>query len=176
MALYILLALVGVPLLEIWVFIEVGGRIGTWNTIAIVLLTGVVGTLLLRVQGLGVLARVRDSLDRGVMPVAEVFDGLCLLVAGAVLLTPGFVTDTIGILLFVPAFRRSIGHWLAQRFMASGKVWVDGRPHGGPGGHGPGGRPRRDNGSDRIIEGEFREVDDDAEDPPPPTDSRWGRR
>ncbi len=175
MALYILLALVGVPLLEIWVFIEVGGRIGTWNTIAIVLLTGVAGTLLLRIQGLGVLARVHDSLDRGVMPVAEVFDGLCLLVAGAVLLTPGFVTDTIGILLFVPAFRRAIGHWLAQRFLASGKVWVDGRPHGGPGGH------RRGDGDGRIIDGEFSEVDEkpdqgDKPEPPPPTDSRWGRR
>lgn len=173
MALYILLALVGVPLLEIWVFIEVGGRIGTWNTVGIVLLTGVAGTLLLRIQGLGVLSRVRDSLDRGVMPVAEVFDGLCLLVAGAVLLTPGFVTDTFGILLFVPTIRQAIGRWLAKRFLASGKVWVDGRPQGGPGG------PHRHDNGGRIIDGDFSEVDekDDENDRvPPPTDSRWGRR
>lgn len=150
MALYILLALVGVPLLEIWVFIEVGGLIGAWTTVGIVLLTGIIGTILLRLQGLGVLARTRDALDRGVMPVAEVFDGACLLVAGALLLTPGFVTDSIGVLLFVPAFRQVLGRWLLGRLLASGQVWVDGQPQQ----RGPGAKDR--NGA--VIDGEFSEV------------------
>ena len=101
----ILLAFIIVPVLEIAVFIQVGGLIGVLPTIALVLLTAVAGTMLLRVQGLAVIRRARDSLERNELPVAEVFDGLCLAVAGVLLLTPGFVTDTLGILLFIPATR-----------------------------------------------------------------------
>ncbi len=173
MALYILLALVGVPLLEIWVFIEIGGLIGAWTTIGIVLLTGIAGTILLRLQGLGVLARTRDALDRGVMPVTEVFDGACLLVAGALLLTPGFVTDTIGVLLFVPAFRQVLGRWLLRRLLASGEVWIDGRPQH----RGPGAKDRHGT----VIDGEFSEVAEPGEATPdektlPPSASDKGDR
>ena len=79
----ILLALfIGVPLLEIAVFVQVGERIGLWPTLATVILTAVIGTAILRHQGFTVLTRARRTMDQGQLPVAEVFDGLCLLVAG----------------------------------------------------------------------------------------------
>ncbi len=104
--------LVGVPLLEIVVFIEVGGLIGLWPTIGLVVLTALAGTTL-RSQGLAILNRASESLARNEAPVAEVFHGLCLVFAGALLLTPGFVTDAAGLLIFIPALRTAI----------MGRVW-----------------------------------------------------
>jgi len=87
-----------VPIIEIAVFIELGGYLGLWPTIGTVILTAAIGSALLRLQGFSILARVTESLNEGRLPMAEVFDGLCVLVAGALLLTPGFVTDGIGFL------------------------------------------------------------------------------
>ena len=97
--------MIAVPIVEIVIFIEAGEALGLWKTIGFVFLTAVAGAALLRHQGLTTLARVRESMDRGRLPVAELFDGLCQLIAGALLLTPGFITDGIGLLLFVPPFR-----------------------------------------------------------------------
>ena len=105
--------LVGVPLLEIVVFIEVGGLIGLWPTIGLVVLTALAGTTLLRSQGLAILNRAGEALARNEAPVAEVFHGLCLVFAGALLLTPGFLTDAAGLLIFIPAVRAAI----------MGRVW-----------------------------------------------------
>ena len=102
MAIVLLAAFILVPLIEIAVFIKVGGWIGLWPTLALIVLTAVLGTWQLRAQGIATLARARSQMERGVMPARELFDGLCLLVAGALLLTPGFVTDAMGGLLFVP--------------------------------------------------------------------------
>ena len=100
--------LVGVPLLEIAIFIEVGGLIGLWPTIGLVVLTAAAGTALLRSQGLATLERARETLARHEVPVAEVFDGMCLIFAGALLLTPGLLTDAAGLVLFIPALRAAI--------------------------------------------------------------------
>ena len=105
MGLLILLMFIGLPILEITVLIDVGERIGIFNTLSIVILTAIAGTTLLRWQGLSVLARARKSLRENRFPIEEVFDGLCLVFAGVLLLTPGLVTDTIGLLLFLPPFR-----------------------------------------------------------------------
>lgn len=145
MALYLLILFIVVPLIEISLFIEIGGRIGVGATVAIVVLTAVLGTALLRQQGLAVFRRAQQSLGRGEVPVAEVFDGLCLLVAGAVLLAPGFLTDAIGILLFVAPFRRWLGQALVRRVHVVG---------GG----------RRDEPANTVIEGEYRHVPPDDED------------
>jgi UPF0716 family protein affecting phage T7 exclusion len=110
MAFFLLIAFIAVPIVEIAVFIEVGGRIGVWSTVGVVILTAVMGTALLRQQGLSVLFRIQENLEANRMPVQELFDGVCLVLAGALLLTPGFVTDAIGFLLFVPPFRR----WLTS--------------------------------------------------------------
>jgi len=97
------------PLIEIAVFIQVGGAIGLWPTIAVVIFTAVLGAALWRAQGLSTWARAQATLNRGEVPAREMTDGAFLLVAGALLLTPGLVTDAIGFLLLVPPIR----HWLA---------------------------------------------------------------
>jgi UPF0716 protein FxsA len=179
MALYILLALVFVPLVEIAVFIEVGEVIGLWSTLVVVVLTAMAGTALLRQQGLRTLRRAQESLNRNEPPVREVFDGLCLLIAGVLLLTPGFVTDGLGGLLFLPAFRTFLGRLLWHRLLTSGNVWVNGE-RVGPDTGGEGGPQRPTGGDGTVLEGEFEEVEEETDEEqdrntPRIPDSKWGR-
>ena len=154
MALVIFLALIGMPVIEIAVFIEVGGRIGLWPTLGLIVLTAAVGTALLHHQGLATLSSARATVERGGMPVREVLDGVCLLVAGALLLTPGFVTDAAGALLLVPGVRRALQRWALDRLVASGRASMDGG--------------RRPPHSGEVIDGEYTvERDDDDSIPPP---------
>lgn len=163
----ILLALVIVPLVEIGVFISVGGAIGLWPTIAIVVLTAVAGTMMLRRQGLATLQRAREALAQQRMPMQELFDGACLLVAGALLLTPGFVTDGIGFVLMVPPLRALIGGWLWRMAERSGRASGHGQANGRDGfDGGPAG------GRDSIIEGDYRTVDGDDGDKSPTGENR----
>ena len=158
--------MIGVPIIEIAVFIEVGGRLGLWPTLATIILTAMAGTALLRQQGLATLQRVRESLEANRFPMAEVFDGLCLLVAGALLLTPGFVTDAAGLLLFVPALRVALRQAFGRYLVASGRLdaWTE-----KPG-------PFASSGGGTVIDGEYHEVPpknaaanngDDTDQPPP---------
>jgi len=124
MPILIFAAFIGVPLLEIAVFIQIGGWLGLWPTLGLVVLTAVIGTWELRAQGLATLARARTAVDAGKLPAREMFDGACLLLAGALLLTPGFVTDTIGILLFIPAVRAYLRSLLARHLSASVETHV----------------------------------------------------
>ena len=129
-------------------------------------LAAVVPATLLRLQGLAVLQRVQESVARNEIPVEEVFTGLCLLVAGVLLLTPGFFTDALGFLMFVPSFREiarmGVWRWLAQR----GHVSMSGGPgpSGAPPGH-PGAGP-----DGPVIDGDYEEVD-----PRSPDRDRIGR-
>ncbi len=104
-----------IPLAEIAAFIVVGGQIGVWWTLALVLLTAIAGSLLLRIQGLGTLARIRSEIGAGRLPGRELVHGVMIVAAGVLLLTPGFVTDTMGLLLFVPAVRDAIWSFLRNR-------------------------------------------------------------
>ena len=92
MGLVILFVMIGVPIAEIMAFIEVGGYLGLWPTIGVVILTAIIGTGLLKWQGLATLYSAQESLLQNRFPLDEVFDGLCLILAGALLLTPGFIT------------------------------------------------------------------------------------
>ena len=103
-----------VPVIEIYLLIEVGSRIGAPFTILLILLTAVLGAALLRIQGLTTLARVQRSLDQGELPAMDLLGGLLLLVAGAFLLTPGFFTDTVGFILLVPEIRNRVAQSLLQ--------------------------------------------------------------
>jgi UPF0716 protein FxsA len=163
----LLLAFIVTPLAEIAVFIQVGGWLGLWPTLALIVLTAVVGTWILRWQGLGLLDRARRQLDRGVPPVFEVFSGLCLLVAGALLLTPGFITDASGALLLVPPVRALLYRSVRDRL----EVYAVHQRRAGTG-RGPDGRPPMG----RVIEGEFEEVRPDGEDDLPPPRGSWERR
>ena len=148
----ILIAFIAIPIAEIWILIEVGGIIGVVPTIAAVVLTAIAGTALIRHQGMDLIAKARQQLDRGEPPVGAVVDGVFLLVAGALLLTPGFITDAVGFLCLVPLFRRGLAAWLWSRYGNR----VDIRQTGFAGsGDGP-----EDRGfTGTIIEGEFTEVD-----------------
>jgi len=166
MALLVFAALVLVPMAEIGLFIQVGGFIGLWPTLAVVVLTAMAGSALLRAQGLQTLRQAQANLDRGQFPVAEVFDGLCLLFAGALLLTPGFLTDAIGLALFVPGLRRALRklllRWLAQR----GTVHVRASAHAERSG---------DGAETTIIEGEYEVAESEERRPGPDRDGKTPR-
>ncbi|MCV6615211.1 MAG: FxsA family protein [Cellvibrionaceae bacterium] len=96
------------PVLELWLLIQVGSQIGALNTIGLVFLTAIAGTWLLRQQGLRTLLQARTKMDSGEMPAKEMAEGICLAVGGALLLTPGFVTDAIGFACLIPGIRTAI--------------------------------------------------------------------
>ena len=115
-----------VPAAEIFLFIEIGKRIGTANTFALVLLTGFAGAWLARMQGLATIVRVRSNIEQGIMPAEELVDAVIILGAGMVLLTPGFLTDAVGLLLLFPPTRFHFKRFLRRKF----DQWVqDGRIH-----------------------------------------------
>lgn len=105
---WLLLFFLAVPLIEIALFITVGGWLTLWPTLGLVLLTGVIGTALMRWQGLKVLAELRGDMGQLKNPLSPLAHGALIVVAGLLLLTPGFFTDTIGFLLMVPAIRAFI--------------------------------------------------------------------
>ena len=105
MALLVLFILIGIPVIEIYVFAEVGGIIGGWATVGLTLLTAALGALLFRSQGTAVLKRAQEQLRREETPLAEIIDGIGLLLAALFLFLPGFVTDAAGFLLFIPPLR-----------------------------------------------------------------------
>lgn len=143
----LLLLFILVPFVEIYVLIEVGSRIGAPWTIALVVLTAAIGAALVRRQGLATLSRVQASLDAGTLPAVELVEGAFLLVAGVLLLMPGFVTDAVGVTLLTPPARRA----LVQRLLARGVIRAAGtRPRSGGSGSGRG----------DTLEGEYRRVDD----------------
>jgi len=139
-----------IPLIEIAVFIEVGDQLGLWPTIGIVVLTAMLGAMLFRIQGLATLRQAQASLATNVFPAREVFNGLCLLVAGTLLITPGFVTDSLGFLLFFPPFRYFLRR-IAERHLIR-QFWPNapGVPETGPDADGTPG--------DKTIEGVYWEI------------------
>lgn len=108
------LAFTLIPVAEIYVLITVGSIIGTLNTIAIIIITGVIGAYLARLQGMQTLVRIKLDLEQGVMPTSDLVDGLMILVAGIVLLTPGFITDCVGLFLLIPSTRSLLKQYLKK--------------------------------------------------------------
>jgi UPF0716 protein FxsA len=161
----LLIAFIGVPLIEIAVLIQIGGWIGLWPTLGLIILTAIVGSMELRSQGLATVAKLRTQLDQGELPAQTLFDGVCLLFAGALLLTPGFVTDIAGFSLFLPPVRRFLRVTVGRAVAKRAEVHVH-HSRGGPAARGsretvvdveyeditPGGRDGPDDGDppDRI--------------------------
>jgi len=150
----------GIPLMEIALFILVGGAIGLWSTLGTVIFTAAVGTWLVRTQGSSVLRQLRESFSGLHDPTEPLAHGAMILVSGLLLLTPGFFTDGRGFALLVSPVRSTVFRYLRQRFRAEPRY----------GANGPGRRftdPRAD-----VVEAEFRDV------PPPdgrPAGSGWSR-
>ncbi len=120
-----------VPIVEMWILIEVGGLIGALPTIALVVFTATLGLSLLKRQGLSTLMRARRKMDEGSIPASELVSGVMIAVGGALLLTPGFVTDAIGFALLIPRTRQ----WFLLKLVDRYRDKI-------------------------IIEGDFRRVDD----------------
>lgn len=122
------LVLLLVPFLEFYVLVEVGARIGAFNAVLLVILFAMAGVWLARTQGMGTLARIQQSLAQGVLPADEMLDGLFLLLAGILMVFPGFVSDVFGILLLLPPVRRLAAHLLRRHMNAT--MQAEGRAGG----------------------------------------------
>lgn len=159
------LILLAVPVIEIALFIEVGGWIGTWPTVGIVILTALAGSVMLRRQGLSALANAQKRISEGAAPGQLLADGAMIIFAGALLLTPGFFTDAIGFLLLLPGVRV----WLfgvILRNIPMDKVHVR---MTGPGGTREGTWEEMRRAGGQTVDGEFEEVaprEDPTRDPP----------
>ncbi len=111
----VLLFFIAIPLLEIYLLIEVGSVIGAFSTVLAVVFTAVLGVALIRIQGFSTLQKAQATMNRGGVPALEIFEGVMLLFAAVCLLIPGFFTDTMGFLLLIPPLRR----FLATRLMGN---------------------------------------------------------
>jgi UPF0716 protein FxsA len=151
MFLKLLALFIAIPVVELLLFLTVGRWIGWDVTLAIILATAVLGAWLTKRQGLQALARFRSAASEGRLPHAEVMDGLMILVAGALLLTPGFLTDTVGFLLLTPGVRRWVRPRLAEAVKRHVQV-ITSVPF--PAAPGAGGGPTMRRVEGRVVEGE----------------------
>ncbi|GHG83031.1 FxsA family protein [Pseudodonghicola xiamenensis] len=153
---YLFLAFLAVPIIEIALFIQVGGLIGLWPTLAIVIFTAVLGSWLMRSQGRLAMGQLRGSFQRLDDPTEPLAHGAMILVAGVLLLTPGFFTDAMGFALLIPPVRRAVFRFARSRvsvaqFQMGGATMYRAGPQGS-GAHDPFG-PQGD-----VIDGDFTEV------------------
>lgn len=137
----LLIIFVTIPVIEIYLLIKVGAWIGAAPTIFLIIATAILGAGLLRWQGFSTMHRVQTMLARGELPAVEMIEGVVLLISGALLLTPGFFTDTIGFLCLIPGLRRALIIALIRNKLATGfhPADSDRQQHDGP----------------RTLEGEF---------------------
>lgn len=145
------------PIAEIAVLINVGEIIGGWNTVLLVILSAMIGAYLVKREGVSTLAQAQLKMQQGQVPAEEIGSGLLLLVAGVLLVTPGFITDVFGLLLTLPFTRKKIGGVLFHAL--NGKMHAS--AHFSQGGFGQQGSPFNTSNSaqnDDIIDGEFRET------------------
>lgn len=136
----ILVLFLVVPIVELYVIVQVAGGIGVLETLGLLIVVSIVGAWLVKAQGVGLIRRVQGKLASGEMPGKELVDGALILFAGALMLTPGFVTDTVGLLLLLPPTRAIVRTFLMKRFsvMADAKVAGFGfGPGSGASGQGP---------------------------------------
>ena len=134
-----------IPIIEVYLLIEVGQQIGAGWTVLLVVLTAVVGVNLLRQQGISTLMRANQSMSQGQMPAMEMMEGLFLAVGGALLITPGFFTDVIGFICLLPFTRRGIIHYLLLKSVITSSYTVHQENRGSKG--------------SQTIEGDYRRED-----------------
>jgi UPF0716 protein FxsA len=103
-------------MIELYLLIQVGSVIGGFNTILLVIISGFLGAWLARMEGMNTLMRVRSNMQQGIMPTEDLLDGLIILLAGVVLITPGLLTDAIGLTLLWPVSRNAFKRFLRKKF------------------------------------------------------------
>ena len=149
----LILLFIAVPIIELAVILQVGQWIGFWPTIGLLVADSILGSVLMRSQGRAAWRRFNEAIAAGRPPAREVVDGVLVIFGGALLLTPGFVTDIVGLLFLLPPTRAVIRRLLVRRFASRLVVSA----FGGPGPRG--GRFRRPPGRDYDVEGHATEVD-----------------
>ena len=123
------------PVAELYVIVQVSGQIGFWNTLGVMILVALAGSWLIRHQGAKAWRRFNEQIAMGQVPTREIADGVCIILAGALLITPGFLTDVVGLLLLFPPTRallRGIIVRRAQRRQAEGGVRIIRATYSGP--------------------------------------------
>ena len=153
---------VAVPIIEIGIFIQVGGFLGLWPTLAIVVLTALIGTALMRAQGMAALQKLQTSIERGGNPADPIANGAFILIAGLLLLTPGFFTDTLGLLLLVPPVRQSLIRAVVAQLKSRATVYAS-----------TGFDSQTQYASDTVLDGDFEVVEDNVNGKP--GNSGWTR-
>lgn len=139
MALFLML-----PILEIAVFILVGDEMGVLATLALCIVSAAIGWIIVQKQGFDTLLRGREALESGRFPGQAMFDGLCIVLAGALLILPGFVSDAIGFALLIPPVRAALRHFLGRHMEVRTQTYASPQPARDPG----------------VVEGTFERVDD----------------
>lgn len=150
---FLFLIFIIIPIIEITLLINVGQAIGAWYTVGLVLLSAFIGVNMLRYQGLSTLARAQQRLNAGEVPAREMVEGIVLAVGGALLITPGFLTDAIGFCCLIPPTRRLIARFLMRRFT------IVAMSHQSTTFQDPGFGPQRPDAGD-VIDGEYQRKDD----------------
>lgn len=151
---WLIAGFLAIPLIEIALFVTVGGWIGLWPTLAIVIGTGIAGMAVIRRQGVQALQGLRQATQMRQNPLGQMAENALVGMAGVFLILPGFLTDTLGLLLLIPPVRRLVIGLLAARAQAYGSASFDGHPRSGP----------------DVIDGEFFEIGQDQ--PETPRDDR----
>lgn len=151
---WILVALIAIPIIEIALFIELGGAIGLWPTIGLIIFTAVLGAGLMRAQGVTAMSRLQASVEDGGDASGPLAHGAMILVAGVLMLTPGFFTDAVGLLLLIPPLRETLIGWAGPR-LAARRASV---ASGGRGAPPPGGGRGPASGRTQPIEAEYEDL------------------
>lgn len=150
---------IALPILEMALLIAMGRRVGFWATLSLLIAAGMVGLAILSRQSLTAVRKTQAAVARGEPPVAPVLDSMFLVMAGALLIMPGLITDALALLLLVPPIRRWVARWSVRRFADRADPQADAFQAGAA--HSPS-RSRTTDGP--IIEGEFERVDERAAD------------
>lgn len=148
---FLLIFFIVMPILEVWVLLKVGGIIGGLNTVALVVLTAFIGVMLLRQQSFSTVLRARGKLEHGEAPVGEMVEGIFLAVGGALLLTPGFITDALGLCCLIPGVRRGLVGWGLRQLLQRPGVYTSTYTRT---------TQTRTNRDRHTIEGEYRREDE----------------
>ena len=140
---------IGIPLIEVILFITIGKYIGLWNTIFIIIITGVIGAVLVKSQGISILNKALEEIKLNKVPILSIFEGIAIFIAGAFLLTPGFLTDTLGCILLVPKTRKLIISYITS-YLKKRTIYKKKTTY----------YSNEENEENKIFEGKFEEIND----------------
>jgi len=159
------LILVALPLAELALLVRTAQAIGFWATLALLMGGGLLGSFVLSRGSFGALRRATQAIEEGRPPMADALDSAFLMMAGMLLITPGFLTDAMALLLLVPPLRRRLARWTVRRVLERGGLDARAFDASGEGSGGPSPPSPRDQGKGPIIEGEFERLSEKPTDP-----------